>query len=197
MPAPTQPRRATTQQEQGLDRFILAYGLFGFGYMVTAAFVSDMVRTDPLLRPAEHLVWLSVGLAAAPSVALWSWAGRRWGNEQAFAIACLIESGAIALTELGGHVGLLLVTAGLFGGTFVGVTALGLIHARRLSGGDAHRVLAWMIVSLGLGQMAAPTLAGVLHDASGSYLAPSLMAATSLAAAAALAVNRWRSPNSS
>ncbi len=105
-----------------------------------------------------------------------------------------MEAGAIALTELGGHVGLLLVAAGLFGGTFVGVTALGLIHARRLSAGAAHRVLAWMIASLGLGQMAARTLAGMLHDVSGSYLAPSLMAATSLASAAALAVKRSRSP---
>ena len=71
--------------KDGVRRLIVAYGLVGFGYVITATFVADMVRADPVLQPAEHLVWLCVGLTAAPSVALWGWAGRRWGNERAFA----------------------------------------------------------------------------------------------------------------
>ena len=170
----------------GLRCFILAYGLFGFGYVIIATFVSDMVRADPVLQPAERLVWLCVGLTAAPLAPLWVWAGRRWGSERAFATACLIEAGGVALSVSGG-IWLLLLGAGLLGGTFVGLTALGLVKVRRLSGPDPRRNLALMTAAFGLGQMVGPTLAGVLHDSLGSYLAPSLLAVVALVAAAALA----------
>ena len=175
------------EEKHGVRRFILAYGLFGFGYVITATFVSDMVRADPVLQPAEHWVWLCVGLTAAPSVPLWCWAGRRWGNERVFAIACTVEAGGVALSVLGGGIGHLLLAAGLLGGTFVGLTAVGLVHIRRLSGRDPRRNLALMTAAFGLGQMIGPTLAGVLHDSLGSYVAASLLATLALAAAATLA----------
>ena len=171
-----------------LTRLILAYGLFGFAYVITATFVSDMVRADPVLRPAEHLVWLWVGLTAAPSVLLWTWAGRRWGNERAFAAACLIESAGVALGVLAGDVRLLLLATGLFGGTFMGLTALGLITGRLRSAGDPRRALARMTASFGAGQIVGPFVAGLLFDLRGSYLLPSLLAAAALVAAAVLAV---------
>ena len=169
-------------------RFLLAYGLFGFAYVIAATFVSDMVRADPVLRPAEHPVWLRVGLTAAPSVLLWTWAGRRWGNERAFAAACLIESAGVALGVLAGDVRLLLLATGLFGGTFMGLTALGLITGRLRSAGDPRRALALMTASFGAGQTIGPLVAGLLFDLRGSYLLPSLLAAAALAAAAVLAV---------
>ena len=186
-PTTRAPGTGTGKVERGLRRFILAYGLFGFGYVVTATFVSDMVRSDPLLQPAERLVWLCVGLTAAPSAPLWGWAGRRWGSERAFVIACLIEAAGVALSVSGGGIWSLLLGAGLLGGTFVGLTALGLVYARRASLGDPRRNLALMTAAFGLGQMIGPTLAGVLHDSLGSYLAASLLAVAALVAAAALA----------
>jgi len=179
----------TRDGAQDLRRFILAYGLFGFGYVITATFVSDMVRADPVLRPAEHWVWLCVGLTAAPSAPLWGWAGRRWGTERAFAAACLIEAVGVALSMSGGMWRVLL-GAGLLGGTFVGLTAMGLVKVRRLSGPDPRRNLALMTAAFGLGQMAGPTLAGVLHDLLGSYQVPSILAVSALVAAAGLAVRR-------
>ncbi len=187
------PARAAAGAEagarsQGFGRFALAYGLFGFGYVITATFISDMVRADPALQPAENVVWLCVGLAAAPSVAFWGWAGQRWGNEQAFAAACLVEAFGVLLSVLGGGIWPVLAAAALLGGTFMGLTALGLVNARRLSVGDPRRNLALITAAFGLGQMIGPALAGVLHDGTGGYLAPSLMAVAALAAAAALAV---------
>ena len=189
-PAPAVAGAGTGERKHGVRRLIVAYGLVGFGYVITATFVADMVRADPLLQPAEHLVWLCVGLTAAPSVALWGWAGRRWGNERAFAIGCLIQAAGVALSVLGGGVWLILLAAGLLGGTFVGLTAIGLIHVRHRSAGDPRRNLALMTAAWGLGQMVGPTLAGVLHDSFGSYLVPSLLAAAALAVAAALAARR-------
>lgn len=187
-PPPTAARPVAAAGEGGrFPRFLLAYGLFGFAYVITATFVSDMVRADPALRTAEHLVWLWVGLTAAPSVLAWTWAGRRWGNERAFAAACLIEAAGVALSVLAGDVRLLLLATGLFGGTFMGLTALGLITGRALSPGDPRRALALMTASFGSGQIVGPLLAGLLFDLRGSYLLPSLLAAAALVAAAVLA----------
>ena len=171
----------------GLGRFVLAYGLFGFGYVTTATFVSDMVRADPLLQPAEQWVWLCVGLTAAPSAPLWNWAGRRWGNGRAFVAACLIEAVGVALSVSGAGIWPVLAAASLLGGTFVGLTAIGLVHVRHLSGGDPRRNLALMTAAFGLGQMIGPTLTGVLYDSLGSYQVPSLLAVAALILAAALA----------
>lgn len=59
--------------------------------------------------------------------------------------------------------------------------------AHRLSVDDPRRNLALITAAFGLGQMIGPALAGLLHDWTGSYLEPSLMAAAVLAAAAMLA----------
>ena len=185
-PAPAAAGARPAGGRTGVRRLILAYGLVGFGYVITATFVADMVRADPLLQAAEHLVWLCVGLTAAPSVALWGWAGRRWGYERVFAVACLVEAGGVALSVLGGGVWLILLAAGLLGGTFVGLTAIGLIQVRHLTAGDPRRNLALTTAAWGLGQMVGPTLAGVLHDWLGSYLVPSLLAAAALGVAATL-----------
>ena len=173
-----------------LGRWIAAYGLFGFGYVITATFISDIMRADPLLRPAEHLVWLAVGLAAMPSALFWTWAGRRFGNRRAFAAAALVEAAGVALSVLGGDVGLLLLAAGLLGGTFMGLTALGLIEAHACAAGDPRRALALATAAFGLGQMVGPLLAGLLHDLLGSHTPASLTAAGALLLAAALAALR-------
>ena len=182
------PRKPAAEGEGAVRQLVVAYGLFGFGYVVTATFVSDMMRENSLLRPAEHMVWLCVGLAAAPSVALWMRAGRRWGSGRSFAVACLLEAAGVALSALGDGLWLLLAAAALLGGTFMGITALGLVHARLLSAGDSRRVLALMTASFGIGQMVGPLFGGVAYDLLGSYAPPSLVAAAALVAAAILAI---------
>ena len=177
-----------TARNGSLNWLILAYGLFGFAYVITATFISDIVRADPVLRPAEHLVWFCVGLAAAPSVAVWGWAGRRWGNNRSFAAACVVGAAGVALSSFGDSIALLMVASVLFGGTFMGLTAVGLIHARDLSVGDPRRSLALMTASFGFGQMIGPFVAGLLHDQLGSYLVPTLLATAAFAAAAGLAL---------
>src|SRR5207253_1688732 len=54
-----------------LTAFAAAYGLFGFGYVITATFLVVIIRGSPAVRSLEALVWVVVGIAAVPSVALW------------------------------------------------------------------------------------------------------------------------------
>ena len=194
-------RPTTSTRSTGINRrltaLIAAYGLFGFGYVITATFISTMVRASPEIRSIEPVIWLVVGLAAIPSVALWAWIGRRWGNARAFAIACLVEGVGVAMSVLVDDAVAVVVSAALLGGTFVGITALGLIHARHLSTGDPRRILALMTAAFGLGQMIGPAFAGFAYGFGDSFLAPSLAAAAALLVAAALVMDprTWLSPS--
>ena len=189
---------AASSQDAGIDRrliaLIVAYGLFGFGYVITATFISTMVRTSPEIRYIEPVIWLVVGLAAVPSVALWMWVGRRWGNHRGFAIACLAEAVGVAMSVLATNALLVVVSAALLGGTFVGITALGLIRARRLSTGDPRRSLGFMTAAFGLGQMIGPTFAGFAYGLGDSFLVPSLVAAAALLVAAGLVMDPGARP---
>ncbi len=195
VPGAAEPRRPKpSSQDDGVDRrlvaLIVAYGLFGFGYVITATFISTVVRSSPDIRSSEPVIWLVVGLAAIPSVALWTWAGRRWGNDRIFAIACMVEGVGVAMSVLATSVWAVVVSAALLGGTFVAITAVGLIHARRLATGDPRRSLGYMTAAFGLGQMIGPTFAGFAYDLGDSVLVPSLAAAAVLFVAAGLVIDR-------
>jgi predicted MFS family arabinose efflux permease len=184
------PSAATSAGERrgrGLPTLIAAYGLFGFGYVITATFLVAIVRTTPEVRSLETWIWILFGLAALPSVALWSWIGSRIGVVLAFVIACLTEAiGVAASVEWVAMSGIFISTIFL-GGTFMGITALGLIAARQLSGAHSQRAIALMTASFSVGQMIGPTVAGALSDRLGSLRVPSLMAAGALVVAAGLA----------
>lgn len=173
-----------------MGALIVAYGLFGFGYVITATFISTMVRSVAELQVIEAAVWLAVGLAAVPSIALWTWVGRRWGTDRSFAVACLVEAVGVALSVMTTDPLGVILAGALLGGTFMGITALGFIRARDLAGGDPRRNLAFMTAAFGTGQMIGPTFAGLTFRIGDSFLLPSLVAAAALLVAAVLALGR-------
>ena len=181
-PAPARGQRV----DRSLAALVAAYGLFGFGYVITATFLVAIVRASEETRAFEPIVWVVVGLTAAPSVGLWMWVSARTGIARAFALACVIEAVGIAASVLWLTIPGALLAAMLLGGTVMGITALGLIGARRLSQSDPRRTLAMMTAAFGLGQIVGPVFAGVIHDVTGSFLMPSLTAAGALLVAALL-----------
>jgi hypothetical protein len=72
--APTADRgtRANSASDRALQRLVIAYGLFGFGYVITATFLVAIVRAMPTIRTIEPVIWVVFGIAAVPSVALWT-----------------------------------------------------------------------------------------------------------------------------
>lgn len=175
-----------------LRRMVLAYGLFGFGYVVTATFLVTIVRATPAVRAMEPAVWVLVGLSAAPSVLVWGAVGRRFGVASAFAAAALVEAvGVLASVAWPSAVGICVASV-LVGGTFMGLTAMGLMRARELAsghtrGGDARRAMAAMTAAFGVGQIVGPVVAGILADWLGGFGVPSAAAAVALVGAALLA----------
>lgn len=168
---------------------IVAYGLFGFGYVITATFLVQLVRTNAAIAPLEPYVWLLVGLAAVPSVPLWNRVERWLGMGAAFAVACVLLALGVLASVLwiapAGAIGAAL----LLGSTTIGITVMGLVGARRLAAGSASRIIGLMTASFGLGQIIGPIFAGWVHDLTGTFLLPSVAAAAALVLAAILV---WR-----
>jgi predicted MFS family arabinose efflux permease len=167
----------------------VAYGLFGFGYVITATFIVAIVRGSRDIAVLEPFVWLAVGLAAIPSVAVWTFVGRRFGIIRAFAAACVVEAVGVVASVLWISVPGVVVAAAFLGGTFMGITALGLMAARALSGEHPRRALAVMTAAFGLGQVIGPVVAGYGFDLTGNFVGPSLLAAGALCVSAVLAAS--------
>jgi predicted MFS family arabinose efflux permease len=191
---PPRPPAATPQRRGGLAALVVAYGLFGFGYVITATFLVSIVRASAPLQPLEPIVWIVVGVTAVPSVALWTWVGRHLGDARAFACACVLEALGVVASVLWIAPSGILLAASLLGGTFMGLTALGLIQGRRLGHGDPRRALAIMTAAFGLGQIVGPASAGVLYDVTGSLVAASLAAGAALVASALLTASNRGAP---
>jgi predicted MFS family arabinose efflux permease len=186
---------ATTPSPPGrtgapLATLIMAYGLFGFGYIITATFLVAIVRASPQVRAFEAFVWLLVGLTAAPSVGVWTAVEGRIGISRSFALACVLEAIGVAASALWVRPTGILLAAALLGATFMGITALGLTWARRVAHGDPRSTLAVMTAAFGLGQIVGPGFAGMVYDATGTFVLPSLAAAGALLAGATLAIAR-------
>lgn len=174
----------------GISGLLWAYGLFGFGYVITATFLIELVRSGMFSVSTETVVWVTVGLAGAPSIWFWNRIAKHFGNTTTFSIACLVEAVGVAASIAVGSLASLFVTAILLGGTFMGITALGLVEARKRSSRDPRATLAMMTAAFGVGQIIGPTVAGYLRDITGSFTLPTAMAALALLLAAAAAQYR-------
>ena len=172
--------------DRPLIKMILAYGLFGFGYVVTATFLVAIVRQGGGGRVFEAAVWMVTGLAGFPSVWHWQKIAARIGLYAAYAVGCLVEViGVTASVAMGGTVGPLLGGL-LLGGTFIAITALGLQTARQLVPQAPRRIFAVMTASFGLGQIVGPIVAGLLAQASGNFFLASIVAAAVLLVSGAI-----------
>ncbi|MBZ9894799.1 YbfB/YjiJ family MFS transporter [Mesorhizobium sp. BR1-1-6] len=175
-------REPALPKDRSLTKVIVAYGLFGFGYVVTATFLVAIVRQGGGGRVFEAVVWMVTGLAGFPSVWLWQKISARIGLYATYALGCFVEVvGIVASVAVGGRTGPLLGGL-LVGGTFIAITALGLQTARQLAPQAPRRTFALMTASFGLGQIIGPIAAGLLAQASGDFFLASIAAAAVLVA---------------
>ncbi|TPL55906.1 MFS transporter [Mesorhizobium sp. B2-4-4] len=175
-------REPALPKDRSLTKVIVAYGLFGFGYVVTATFLVAIVRQGGGGRVFEAVVWMVTGLAGFPSVWLWQKISARIGLYATYALGCFVEVvGIVASVAVDGRTGPLLGGL-LVGGTFIAITALGLQTARQLAPQAPRRTFALMTASFGLGQIIGPIAAGLLAQASGDFFLASIAAAAVLVA---------------
>jgi predicted MFS family arabinose efflux permease len=179
-PAATSPPATARDHTIGIAHVLLfaAYFLEGTGYIVTGTFLVAIVDGTPGLRGIGADVWIVVGLAVIPSVALWATLAGRAGYARALAGAYALQAIGIALPIAGGA-GAAFTSAVLFGGTFAGITALTLALAGHLAPGRSARLIGMLTAIFGVGQMIGPVLGGFIVSRAQTFT-PALAAASAL-----------------
>jgi MFS family permease len=164
-----------------------SYGLFGFGYVITATFLVTIARQGDAGPIVEFLAWFVTGTAAAISLLAWHPAAIRLGLAKSYVVAMI----ALAIGVVGSV--LLPSTSGaLFGGlllgaTFMVITAYGLQLGGKLAPESPRRALSSMTAAFGTGQIAGPLVAGWAAEKSGSFALPTLIATAVLVVSVVLA----------
>lgn len=178
--------------EFGFITITIAYGLFGFGYVILGTFISAMARSTPELVPTEPYVWLLVGLCGIPTVMFWPWLGQRISNDFALMIACAVEAiGIYVAVVVPGQTGII-IAASLLGATFMGITALALLEGQARFDGTVIISTAVLTSAFGVGQMVGPYFAGLVIDKTGSFAIAMIVSSGALMVAALLMLNPQR-----
>jgi len=146
-----------------------AYFCAGYGYVISATFIVTIVEREPALAGMGQLVFLVVGLAAAPAVMIWDLIARRLGYLGALLLAYLIQVAGIVMPALSESLAAVLLSAVLYGGTFIGCVSLVLTMAGRLYPTKPAKLMGKMTLSYGAAQIIAPALTGMLAAQSGHY----------------------------
>lgn len=164
----------------------LSYGLFGFGYVITATFLVTIARLSATGPFIEFLCWLIAGLTSAVSLFAWKPLVRSLGLGGVYVAALLVQAAGVLATVVLPHSAAPLIGGALFGVTFLAVTAYGLQIGRKLSPESPRRILAMMTAAFGVGQIVGPVVAGWIAERTGSFTGPTMIAAAALIVCAAL-----------
>lgn len=175
---------------------VLAYGAFGFGYIVPATFLPAAAR-QVVPDPAVFAwTWPVFGLAAALSTLAVSRGWRDLPPRRLWAGAQVVMAAGVLAPAVRMSVSTLLWCAVCVGGTFMVVTMTGIQEARRIAGASAPRLIAAMTAAFAVGQLVGPFTVTSLGSSSspGVALPHGIAAAVLLLGVAALALGPAPAP---
>ena len=176
MPAPADVAQESREAAPALPSrrwmhlLIAAYFCAGFGYVVSATFIVAIVESLPTLHGRGSWIWVMVGLAAAPSTFLWDRIAQRFGQMSALLLAYGLQIISFVLPWISSGFWPNVVSALLYGNTFVGIVSLTLSLVGRYFPNNPANAMARLTLSYGFAQMLAPAIAGYIAEASGSYM---------------------------
>ena len=174
-------------------RFLLvSYFLEGVGYIVIGTFLVAAVSAGSSAGEVGPLVWVVVGVAAAPSVALWTRCARRLGAHRVLVMALVVQAVGAVLPAVSSSPVVAVIAAALFGSTFLGVVAVTMAVGSAL---PVARTAAILTAVYGVGQMLGPLVVAPVIGS--SYGVAFALAAGVLVVAAVAAVGVARTMPSS
>jgi hypothetical protein len=185
--APAAPPARRRRLAPGFAVLFASYTLEGIGYIVAGTFLVAAIKQSSPGWLANG-AWLFVGVAAAPSAALWAWLGSRWSHRVLLVTALALQAVGIAVPAVAGGTVAALVGALLFGGTFIGVSTMALAAGRAL---QIPGAVALLTAGYSAGQIVGPmAVAPLLRDG----FEHALIAAALVVVAAAVAAGLFRTP---
>ncbi len=157
--------------------FMAAYFCAGVGYVVSATFIVDIIDKLPGMEGKGTWSFMIIGLAAAPSCIIWDLIARKMGSLNALTVAYVLNIVAVLLPVFEPSLILLMISAAMFGATFVGIVSLVLSIAGRYYPTRPAKMMGKMTITYGIAQIMAPAITGLIAENSGSYSSGLYMAA--------------------
>lgn len=144
---------------------LVAYALFGAGYIAYVTFIVAFVKSEGLTPGAISAFWAALGAAAVIAAFAWGPAlGRLRGGRGPAAVLGMVAIGAtlpLIFDSVAGD----LTSAVVFGGSFLAVvTAVTTLAQRSLTAQQMGPAIAVLTIAFSIGQSAGPILAGMLSD---------------------------------
>lgn len=158
----------------------LAYGLAGFGYIITATFLPVIAREALPGTIWADLFWPIFGAGVAVGAFLATRIGMAHDSRKLLTIAYGMQALGVALAVVFPTVVGFALSSLLAGLPFTALVAFAMREARRLWGPHAPRLMGLMTASYGLGQIAGPPLATALVARTGGFASSLACAAASL-----------------
>lgn len=157
---------------------ILAYGLEGLGYIITGTFLVDIIYNIESLRAFASFSWVITGIAAAPAAPLWMMMISKLSTVKVLSTAYILQAIGILLPVFSQTAWSVLLSAFLFGFTFVGIVSLSTAYARELYPKQSGTVVSALTTVYALGQIIGPILASITESYFNSFKAPLAFAGT-------------------
>jgi predicted MFS family arabinose efflux permease len=166
---------------------LTSYTLEGIGYIIAGTFlVAAISQSSPGWLGSG--AWVLVGIAAIPASAMWAYLAKHRSRSTLMLTALIVQAVGIALPSLFGGVASALISAVLFGSTFVAIASLALAIGAHL---QFPRSVAFLTAGYSLGQILGPlAVKPLLHGAAyhGGYHDALLVGAAIVLAGAIAAV---------
>jgi MFS family permease len=148
---------------------MLAYFCAGYGYAVSSTFIVVIVEGVEGLQGQGRLAFLLVGLAATPAVLIWDKIARSVGYLKALLAAYALQAVGIFLPAINDTLPVVILSAILFGGTFIACVSLVLTMAGKFYPSNPAKFMGTMTLAYGAAQIIAPVSTGYLAEAFGNY----------------------------
>ncbi len=164
-------------------RLLAAYFLEGFGYIIYATFVVVLVKDITRSAEAARWMWVMAGVSAAVAVPLWRLLAVRMGHRNALMTAFAVQAAGVFIPAVTAGLPAVFLSGAVFGGTFMGVSALSIQYGVHLNPATSNKTVAIMTVIYSVGQVMGPVIAGYSAEIAGSFRPSFILSALCLCAA--------------
>ncbi|MBV8272274.1 MAG: YbfB/YjiJ family MFS transporter [Cupriavidus sp.] len=170
----------------------LAYGLAGFGYIITATFLPVIARQAMPGSVWADLFWPILGAGVAVGAYLVTRVGMHHDNRRMMMILYTMQAIGVSVAAVWPTVAGFALSSILVGLPFTALVSFAMREARRLWGLRASKLIGLMTAAYALGQIAGPPLATMLVVRTGGFAASLGVAASALLLGALIYLWMWR-----
>jgi len=148
-----------------------AYICAGFSNTINVTFTSLITEYIPL-RDQGTLMWIFVGIAAAPAPIIWGRIASKIGYLHSLRAAFVVNIASNLLMTFSNSYAAIVISAFAFGFAFMGIVSLVLTMIGNKYGYRATQVMAQLTLGYCIAQILSPIISGTLAEATGSFNIP-------------------------